>query len=340
VPSAIEDANVGKPYPPHETAIALNITPGCNDWRVLTSASLKYGLTIGSYKAERLEITPLGRLVVAPTSDEERTAALFKAALAPPVFKAIFEHYSGKKIPPTEFFANTVVRAFGVPKEHAPQCVEIFTTNAQFVGLTRTTSNGQWLSAEPSGLPTRSVDMRGEAEAGDGEVFADAPPKTPPTSSEPTTSSDGSQGQGIFVGHGKNRIPMQQLEKILNEYGIPHRVVMDEANEGRPISAKVAQAMRECGAAILIFTADEEFLSPSGDTIWRPSENVVYELGAAAVLYDKKIIIFKEVGVTLPTNFRDIGYISFEKDDLAAKGVELFRELIAAKLIEVSVPGT
>ena len=37
------------------------------------------------------------------------------------------------------------------------------------------------------------------------------------------------------------------------------------------------------------------------------------------------------------SNFRDIGYIEFEKDNLAAKVNELFRELIGFGLITVSV---
>jgi hypothetical protein len=41
----------------------------------------------------------------------------------------------------------------------------------------------------------------------------------------------------------------------------------------------------ECSSAIFIFTADEALIQrgPGGDEqeVWRPSENVVYELGAA-----------------------------------------------------------
>ncbi|MFQ5685012.1 MAG: TIR domain-containing protein [Candidatus Binatia bacterium] len=103
------------------------------------------------------------------------------------------------------------------------------------------------------------------------------------------------------------------------------------------MSQKVADVMGECGAAILSFTADEEFRSAEGNTIWKPSENVVYELGAASVLYGGKIIIFKEESVHFPTNFRDIGYIDFEKDALSAKVNDLFKELISFGLIKVTV---
>jgi predicted nucleotide-binding protein len=83
----------------------------------------------------------------------------------------------------------------------------------------------------------------------------------------------------------------------------------------------------------MIFTADEEFRSPDGEnTIWRPSQNVIYELGAASILYGKRIIIFEEDGLDFPSDFRDIGYISFEKDRLDAKTMDLFKELIGMGL--------
>jgi hypothetical protein len=62
---------------------------------------------------------------------------------------------------------------------------------------------------------------------------------------------------------------------------------------------------------------------------------VIYELGAASVLYGDKIVIFKEQGLDFPTDFRDIGNIPFEKDALDARGVQLIAELIALRLVAV-----
>ena len=79
----------------------------------------------------------------------------------------------------------------------------------------------------------------------------------------------------------------------------------------------------ECSAGIFIFTADEAFLKVSEDgtqeQVWRPRENVVYELGAASILYENRIVIFKERGVNFPSDFSDLGYIEFEKDQLATE---------------------
>ncbi|MCA9879746.1 MAG: nucleotide-binding protein, partial [Thermomicrobiales bacterium] len=117
---------------------------------------------------------------------------------------------------------------------------------------------------------------------------------------------------------------------------------VDEAHAGRPVSEKVATMMREnCSAAIVIFSADEKFLREGTDgelkELWRPSENAVYELGAASVLYGRKIIIFKEDKVVLPSDFSDLGHISFHGDEIQSRWTELLRELKAHGIVEIRV---
>lgn len=60
-------------------------------------------------------------------------------------------------------------------------------------------------------------------------------------------------------------------------------------------------------------------------------------MGAASVMYDNRIILFKEEAVQLASNFSGIGYITFEKDNLDAKVNELLRELVALKILKLSV---
>jgi predicted nucleotide-binding protein len=86
----------------------------------------------------------------------------------------------------------------------------------------------------------------------------------------------------------------------------------------------------------LIFTADEEFKNKNDDTVWRPSENVIYELGAASFLYGKRIVIMKEEDVEFPANFKDIGYVSFPKDKLDSKALDIFKELVGFGILKVS----
>lgn len=149
--------------------------------------------------------------------------------------------------------------------------------------------------------------------------------------------ADGKQlGKAIFIAHGKNKKPLEQLKKILEQFKIQYKVAVDEPNLGRPIGEKVRATMQDCNCAILIFTADEEFKDKEGNAIWRPSENVVYELGACSYLYENRVVIMKEDVVAFPSNFRDVGYISFANDQLEAKAMEIVKELIGFEIVKIS----
>lgn len=185
--------------------------------------------------------------------------------------------------------------------------------------------------AAPVARPVPAKPAEANAESGV------AIPTTPaPAEDASTPLPRKTTGQGIFIAHGKNKKPLEQLKKVLDQFRIPYKVATEEPNLGRPISAKVREIMEACNCAILIFTADEEFKTAKGETIWRPTENVVYELGASGYLYDNRLVIMKEESVTFPSNFRDIGYISFEKDQLEAKAMDVLKELIGFGIVKVS----
>ncbi|MEX1008546.1 MAG: TIR domain-containing protein [Acidimicrobiia bacterium] len=99
----------------------------------------------------------------------------------------------------------------------------------------------------------------------------------------------------------------------------------------------------ECSSGIFIFTADEQLFAQGENgepvEVWRPSENIVYELGAASVLYDRRIVIFKEKGATFPSDFSDLGYIEFEQNQLVSQIGSLFQELVALDILEVRAKG-
>lgn len=337
VAQSIEDKNSGNPLPPQEVAIALDRSPGSSAFRILLSSSNKYGLTTGSFNTPRIEITGLGKDIVEPKDEESRKSAVTNSVLKPDSFSKVFEYYKSKKVPEKSFFANTLVRDFGIPKKQADVFVEIFMANMKYLGLINKTTTGPWFASEKSSSALQEgIKVQESKETGDEEQGTELP--VPETNLQPPQTIK-SQSNAIFLGHGKNEKPLEQLIKILDEYKIPHKEAIAEANAGRPISTKVADTMRECGAAILIFTADEKFKDEEGNEIWRPSENVAHELGASSVLYDNKIVIFKEDGVSLASNFSGIGYISFEKDKLSDKAAELFRELIKFKLLSFTVGG-
>ncbi len=57
-------------------------------------------------------------------------------------------------------------------------------------------------------------------------------------------------GSSIFLAHGKNKAPLEQLEKILRQFNIPFKAAIYEPNLGRPISA--LKCVRLCKSAIAL----------------------------------------------------------------------------------------
>jgi hypothetical protein len=304
-------------------ANAIGRKPASSQYRELLSSAFKYGLTEGTEKSDNISLTELGVSVTKPRDGEERGMAIKRATLQPDLFRRIYNHYSNGKLPQGTFFLSVLERDFGVPRERCQECANILVQNGQFAGILRELQGALY------------VIFDGEAAAEEQDFI---PPDTAvpvdealPLSLQPQVPTE----RFIFLGHGKNRRPLEQLKKVLDQFKIAYKVAVDEPQLARPIPVKVAQTMRECHSAILIFTADEEFQRADGTTIWRPSENVIYELGASSVLYDNRIVIFREEGVEFPANFDSIGRIPFERDRLDAKGLDLVKELVGLGLIRV-----
>jgi predicted nucleotide-binding protein len=341
LPNALQ-RNGGQPLPAIDMATAIERSPGSSAFRQIGAAASAYGLISGSYKTA-FSMREAGQAITQPTDQGEAAHALVAAALTPETFRLIYEYYKGKKFPERQFFENTVVREFGVNAKQAAQCCQVFEANMQYVGLIKLTPGGNWLALEAT--PQATAVTLSEDEVEDAEADAarteveeegipvrvpDAAPKSP---AEPVKRR---RPNRIFIGHGKNKKPLVQLTKTLDNLGIPYAVAEDEANAGRPISQKVRDTMESCGAAILIFSADIEYFDADQKPVWKSSENVANELGAAAVMYDNRIILFKEEAVDLASNYSGIGYIPFEKDNLDAKVNDLLRELFSMKIIRVT----
>jgi hypothetical protein len=54
------------------------------------------------------------------------------------------------------------------------------------------------------------------------------------------------------------------------------------------------------------------------------------------VLYEEKIVIFREEGVSFGGDFTDYGHITFEKDKLDAKTLDLMKELIGPGFLQLT----
>lgn len=346
VAQKLQDESGGHPMKRLLLADALGIKPASTNYRDLLSSSFKYGLTDGTEKATEISLSPRGASATQSNNALQRVQALRQAASEPDVFGNFYSRFSERKVPSADMMVKQLVAEFGVPEEHAQECAEMIVQNGRFVGTIR----------DIGGSPHILLDSEvgGAAQAVEGpheeELPGDLSEQPEPSNGlEAMATTNGHMEpdpipnveppkppKAIFIGHGKKKGPVEKLQKFLTSFQIPHKVVVDEANLARPIPQKVKDTMLQCGSAILIFTRDEKFLDEGGQEVWRPSENVTYELGAASYAYEDRVVIFKEKGIHFPTNFQSIGYIEFEEDSIEAKTTELLRELVGFGLVKVT----
>jgi predicted nucleotide-binding protein len=339
VAQAIQDEMAGKPFKRLLLSEALGIKPGSTNLRDMLSSSFKYGLTEGTEKAVDITLTTTGSEATQQRDPGRKLAALRKAALTPQVFRDVYNDYDNRKIPGLEMMKKILTSEYAVPADYAEECATIILENGRFVGIIRDISGSPHVMLESQismGAAARAESTNGDEPAGLTEITSggastavDKAEINAPNGGTPPMSS------AIFLGHGKNRAPVRKLEEILRAFNIPTKIVIDEANMARPIPQKVREVMMQCSSAILVFTKDQEFHDAEGNSLWRPSENVVYELGAASFAYENRVIIFKEEGLNFPTNFQSVGYIEFKVDSIEAKTTELLKELISFGLVKL-----
>lgn len=99
---------------------------------LLKSGSL-YGITSGSGAAAIVKLEKLGEDIVSPSSPDQRQKALLEAFRNVDDFKKVEGFYKGKKIPKDEFFENTLIRTFNIPRDRVKTFAEVFLTNLDFL---------------------------------------------------------------------------------------------------------------------------------------------------------------------------------------------------------------
>lgn len=357
---AIRDNNAGKPMNRILLAQAMGRSPAASDFRDLVTASSKYGFTRGGYHADVIELEELGERLTSPRNHQDQLDALREGMQRIPVYSQLLQHFANSKLPTTELLKSTLERPpFSVRPEWSQETAKMFVENGRDVGFVRNVGGSQYVILE-AGPPTEDVagapaappllvetGRNGQEIAGTQDMQAN--PKVAGVEERDVSQHSTEAGPSLapiqqpaakpvqfFIAHGWDKDALQQLKDILGRFDIPYVVAQDEPNAGRPISLKVRDLMKSCSAGIFIFSADEEFKDKDGNTIWRPRENVIYELGAASLEYENRIVIFKEKSVSFPTDFSDLGRIDYEKGNLRAKAMDLLMELIALKAVRIT----
>jgi hypothetical protein len=314
VAAAIQERNAGKPMNRLLLADAIGRKAGSSDYRDLLSASFKYGLTLGTEKANEITLTPRGVRITKPVTPEERQGAIEEAALAPEVIGSIYRFYDNSKLPSGTFFQNVLERQFKIPRVYVAECEKLIVTNGRFAGLIRDISGSASILLH-AGPPARTLqEVQERTPVGRGE--SSPKPSGPAAAVDKPTPSAPESLTSVFIAHGKNKRLLDQVKQVV-EFGQLTPIVVDERETTAiPVPEKVIADMHQCQAAIIIVSADSIRKDENGMDRYPINENVLIEIGAATVLYRKKVVLLWDKRVGIPSNLQGLYRCEFEGDSL------------------------
>lgn len=124
----------------------LNKSPDSGPSRMMVTNSSRYGVTIGGYQADYLELTPKGRVATdSEANAKERLKARFDLAVAQiEPFKLLYDRLAGNKLP-AQNVIHDMLREAGCAEPELAECVDTFIVNAKYLGLLRTIAGAERL---------------------------------------------------------------------------------------------------------------------------------------------------------------------------------------------------
>jgi hypothetical protein len=149
-------------------------------------------------------------------------------------------------------------------------------------------------------------------------------PGTPPSSlpTEPRPTID----VRCFISHGSNMDLVDQVQTMLGLADIQSEVAVKEETSAIPVPEKVFSAMRRCTTGIIIVSVDETRKDKDGK--YTINENVLIEIGAAFVLYDKRVVLLWDKRLNVPSNLQGLYRCEFEGNELSwSAGTKLMKAI-------------
>lgn len=80
IAQSIHNNNADEPYNRLDLAKSLSYSPESSVFRFLITSSNRFGLTTGSYAAEKISLTKLGKSIVSPKTEQEKVEACMHAS--------------------------------------------------------------------------------------------------------------------------------------------------------------------------------------------------------------------------------------------------------------------
>ncbi len=331
VARAIGDNYAFKPASPLDVASALGVIPTTGGFRMLTGASVAYGLTVGGYSAAEISITPLGMRIVRPlTDDGDDVRAKREAALTPKLVGEFLKKYDGAALPKEEI-AENVLHAMGVPHDRTSDALEMILETAGSTGLLRQINDKTFVDLKGT-TPNRekTIDQSSDdRSSGPAPINSGVDERANDVASSVTGRSDGRDPKRVFITHGKNRALIEPIKKLLT-FGDLHAVVsVHSQTASLPVPAKILEEMRSCGAAIIHVENERTLRDAEDKEVIVLNDNVLIEIGAAMALFGNRFILVVREGVTLPSNLQGLLELRYKGETLDVNDTVRLLEAVA-----------
>lgn len=315
IPQAILD-NYGKgPAKPLEVAKVLQVAPANTNFKMQTGASIAYGLTDGGWNAKEIALTPLGMKILRPQDDNDALDGKREALLKPRVIREFLSKYNDAAIPRDDI-AHNVLETFGVPRDRAAEVLKLIMDGAESVGFITEIKGKKYANLKGVKPPATEVpvpEMAGETDELGAEQEHPSAPDIVPIASKPPVDV---RANKVFISHGKNKAFIDPIKELLKFGQLEAIVSVEKSTVSQPVTQKVMNDMRSCGAAIIHVEGERRLIDPETKEHFALNENVLIEIGAAMALYGERFILLVKEGVKLPSNLQGLFEVRYAGDKL------------------------
>lgn len=320
--TAIVENYASKPVTPLQAARALDIQPTSSGFRMLCGASVAYGLTIGGYNVDKIELQPLALRILKPKAENDDVKAKIEAFLSPRVIKEFLEKYNGSPIP-KDTIAKNVLEDLGVPSDKVDYVFSIIIEEGERLGIISNLKDKKYVEIPTNfedfqnakrGKLTKELDEE-EQDVEDDKIEDKAKVENETIRSEQKVLNE-TRLKRVFITHGKNRDFIEPIKKLLKFGELDAVVSVDKTSVSVPVPDKVMNDMRSCGAAIIHVEGEMTLIDKDAKehTILNP--NVLIEIGAAMGLYGRRFILLVKDGAKLPSNLQGLFEVRYTGNTL------------------------
>lgn len=320
IAAAIFDNYAGDPTSPLKVAQALDMTPSSGGFRMLTGASVAYGLTVGGYNVDKIEVTQLAKKILRPTDEGEDLLAKRSALLQPRIVSEFLNKYNNSPIPKVTIAVN-VLEDMGAPRDRAEEIFNQIIESAESLGLITTIKDKKYVDLEgvDDAVEIELVEpdlANDEKSKSENSNFSKSEPEQPPVVSSIEQDKLSEKAKRVFITHGKNKSLVEPIKQFLAFGEMIPVVSVEKQSISEPVPEKVLNDMRSCGAAIIHVEGEEKLINPDGEERVVLNPNVLIEIGAAMALYKKRFILLVQSGTKLPSNLQGLFEVRYSGNAL------------------------